>query len=513
MIRCTSYHHPVLFLRGVRVEDLEGILDFMYHGEVYLEEKEIETFLKTAEDLQVRGLCQMGSISGAAPDLDSALEEDVQSLLRTMDEPPSKRIKQEPDKPKEKEKEKERSSGRSAGLLSAFGPGLSISVKQEPRDKRTTASVSVQPPLRSSINASPAGSTGSDTTQDQLKSLLSRETSVTPVKTPGPPPPLASPRTPTPLSRASPRLPEASSPAGGQLRPPPTSVAVSKNPQLYSPRSIPATAASVSAMGVMLNKPNLPQLVQTRPPQLPATTNAVPLRFSQFSSPSARLPGQNFINPPQSTVVTSGTASPPVLHLPETSFNPYNMGNRMQAPVSIAGGLRQAPPQVNQQLVPTSLNNIQSMLAVHQHQQQQQLQQQMAQKQLPGAEKLQGLLNQQQQQAHVQLRQLQLREIQQQVISQQQQQLQVHNQQQQHQPQAQQLQPNQRQVQVQISQQQLLHQQLQHPIHQQQQQQPGAEGDRVQQVLQAAGLTDTPAESRTQEGQNKFIIIVKNKQT
>ena len=51
--RISSHPHPVLYLRGVRQEDLEWILDFMYNGEVLLEESELEVFLKIAEELQV----------------------------------------------------------------------------------------------------------------------------------------------------------------------------------------------------------------------------------------------------------------------------------------------------------------------------------------------------------------------------------------------------------------------------------------------------------------------------
>ena len=53
MFRVSSHPNPVLYLRGVRKEDLEGILDFMYNGEVLLENKELELFLQIAEDLQV----------------------------------------------------------------------------------------------------------------------------------------------------------------------------------------------------------------------------------------------------------------------------------------------------------------------------------------------------------------------------------------------------------------------------------------------------------------------------
>lgn len=54
--RESPHHHPVLYLRGVRKGDVAALLDFMYHGEASLPEDDLEDFLATAEDLQVRGL-------------------------------------------------------------------------------------------------------------------------------------------------------------------------------------------------------------------------------------------------------------------------------------------------------------------------------------------------------------------------------------------------------------------------------------------------------------------------
>ena len=40
----------------MRKGDVAALLDFMYHGEASLPEDDLEDFLATAEDLQVRGL-------------------------------------------------------------------------------------------------------------------------------------------------------------------------------------------------------------------------------------------------------------------------------------------------------------------------------------------------------------------------------------------------------------------------------------------------------------------------
>ena len=49
---------PLIYLRGIRFEDLQSILDFMYFGEVNIEQEKLSTFLAVAEELRVKGLWQ-----------------------------------------------------------------------------------------------------------------------------------------------------------------------------------------------------------------------------------------------------------------------------------------------------------------------------------------------------------------------------------------------------------------------------------------------------------------------
>lgn len=48
--------HPVVFLKDVTHKELSGILQFMYLGEVSIQQEELGRFLKTAEALQIKGL-------------------------------------------------------------------------------------------------------------------------------------------------------------------------------------------------------------------------------------------------------------------------------------------------------------------------------------------------------------------------------------------------------------------------------------------------------------------------
>jgi len=52
------HQHPLLYLKGVRYEDISSVLNFMYHGEVNVAHDDLNTFLAVAEDLKVKGLTQ-----------------------------------------------------------------------------------------------------------------------------------------------------------------------------------------------------------------------------------------------------------------------------------------------------------------------------------------------------------------------------------------------------------------------------------------------------------------------
>ena len=55
------HQNPLLFLKGVNFVDIKTVLDFMYFGEVSIEQENLNSFLAVAEDLQVKGLTQKHS--------------------------------------------------------------------------------------------------------------------------------------------------------------------------------------------------------------------------------------------------------------------------------------------------------------------------------------------------------------------------------------------------------------------------------------------------------------------
>jgi len=51
-----AHSHPLLYLKGVRMADMESIIHFVYHGEANVALEDLESFLAAANELQIKGL-------------------------------------------------------------------------------------------------------------------------------------------------------------------------------------------------------------------------------------------------------------------------------------------------------------------------------------------------------------------------------------------------------------------------------------------------------------------------
>lgn len=58
VLRRNPHQHPLLYLKGVKYNELLAVLNFMYLGEVNVAQEELNSFLSVAEDLRVKGLTQ-----------------------------------------------------------------------------------------------------------------------------------------------------------------------------------------------------------------------------------------------------------------------------------------------------------------------------------------------------------------------------------------------------------------------------------------------------------------------
>ena len=52
----TNSNHPIIYLRGIKLSDLESILEFIYLGEVSVQEESIDEFYSVAKNLEIKEL-------------------------------------------------------------------------------------------------------------------------------------------------------------------------------------------------------------------------------------------------------------------------------------------------------------------------------------------------------------------------------------------------------------------------------------------------------------------------
>jgi hypothetical protein len=90
--------HPVIIFRNFKYEDLNAIINFMYHGEVNIFQEQLESFLITAEFLEVKGLTdniedessksQLRVIDNASLDLSSKSNRLVEDIVPVLSDEP-----------------------------------------------------------------------------------------------------------------------------------------------------------------------------------------------------------------------------------------------------------------------------------------------------------------------------------------------------------------------------------------------------------------------------------------
>ena len=51
-----KHPHPLIFMRGVKFDDLSAIVDFLYRGEANVYQESLDSFLAISEELQLRCL-------------------------------------------------------------------------------------------------------------------------------------------------------------------------------------------------------------------------------------------------------------------------------------------------------------------------------------------------------------------------------------------------------------------------------------------------------------------------
>merc|ERR1719319_980838 len=66
ILRKNKHPHPLIYMRGLKSEDLVAMVDFLYCGEANVYQENLDSFLAVAEELQLKGL--MGSDAEKEPE-------------------------------------------------------------------------------------------------------------------------------------------------------------------------------------------------------------------------------------------------------------------------------------------------------------------------------------------------------------------------------------------------------------------------------------------------------------
>ncbi|XP_065220387.1 protein tramtrack, alpha isoform-like [Planococcus citri] len=86
-------NNPIVILKDVKFSDIKALVQFMYKGEINVDNSELTSLLKTAEELRIKGLAEVSWRSDREMEAPESGDED-------LDQPQPKRLKSEPYSPK-----------------------------------------------------------------------------------------------------------------------------------------------------------------------------------------------------------------------------------------------------------------------------------------------------------------------------------------------------------------------------------------------------------------------------
>jgi len=102
LLKGNPCQHPIIVLRDIKYDDLFSLLQFMYNGEVNVAQDQLNSFLKSAESLKIRGLTDNES-SGSTEDSRTSAQAPPpprppsRDPIRDLQPPPIKRKRPYPD--------------------------------------------------------------------------------------------------------------------------------------------------------------------------------------------------------------------------------------------------------------------------------------------------------------------------------------------------------------------------------------------------------------------------------
>jgi len=101
LLKGNPCQHPIIVLRDIKYDDLFSLLQFMYNGEVNVAQDQLNSFLKSAESLKIRGLTDNESGSSSTEESRTAPppppRPPSRDSMRELQPPPIKRKRPYPD--------------------------------------------------------------------------------------------------------------------------------------------------------------------------------------------------------------------------------------------------------------------------------------------------------------------------------------------------------------------------------------------------------------------------------
>jgi len=117
MLSKSKHPHPLVFMAGVKSKDLEDVLDFLYNGEVSLDQENLVGFLSVAQRLKIKGLTNVQSTDKRSEQKAALNEQNYVSEAFRSNQDDEKRIKVKPKKNKRKSPTTSRLSVEASGDL------------------------------------------------------------------------------------------------------------------------------------------------------------------------------------------------------------------------------------------------------------------------------------------------------------------------------------------------------------------------------------------------------------
>ena len=56
LLKMIKHPHPLIYMSGLKSEDLLAMIDFLYYGEANISKENLESFFALAEELRMKGL-------------------------------------------------------------------------------------------------------------------------------------------------------------------------------------------------------------------------------------------------------------------------------------------------------------------------------------------------------------------------------------------------------------------------------------------------------------------------